>query len=131
MSDDLAALTAIIVSENAPTKRIEGLRNRVRVEIAPIRNGALDLRWLTKKLGRENVMNLLVEGGGEVNASFLFGRLAHRIAFFYAPKIIGGRNARKGVAGRGISDLKETIKLRDVQYRWLGPDLLLNARVEN
>jgi diaminohydroxyphosphoribosylaminopyrimidine deaminase / 5-amino-6-(5-phosphoribosylamino)uracil reductase len=72
---------------------------------------------------------LLVEGGGEANASFLFNGLAHRVAFFHAPKIIGGRDARKAVAGAGISDPKDAVKLRDVEYRWLGPDLLLNARI--
>ena len=84
-----------------------------------------------KKLGEENITSLLVEGGGEVNASFLFSGLAHRIAFFYAPKIIGGRNAPKSVAGTGISNVKDALSLRDVEYRWLGEDLLMLACIEN
>lgn len=131
VTDDCAGLTTIVVSRTAPAKRVEALRKRVRVEITPARNSGTDLRWLLRMLGREDVTSLLVEGGGEVNASFLCHRLAHRVAFFYAPKIIGGRNAPNGVAGRGISDLKEAIRLRDVEYRWLGSDLLLSARVEN
>jgi riboflavin biosynthesis pyrimidine reductase len=59
------------------------------------RQPAIDLRWLLKKLGAENMTSLLVEGGGEVNASFLLGGLAQRVAFFYAPKILGGRDSRK------------------------------------
>ena len=58
-----------------------------------------------KKLGSENVTSLLVEGGGEVNASFLLGGLAQRVAFFYAPKILGGRDSRKAVAGEGAKSL--------------------------
>ena len=65
----------------------------------------IDLRWLLKKLGSENVTSLLVEGGGEVNASFLLGGFAQRVAFFYAPKILGGRDSRKGVAGDGAKSL--------------------------
>ena len=65
------------------------------------RHPSLDLRWLLKKLGAENVTSLLVEGGGEVNASFLLGGFAQRVAFFYAPKILGGRDSRKAVAGEG------------------------------
>lgn len=64
-----------------------------------------------------------------MNASFLLGGLAHRIAFFYAPKIIGGRDARKGVGGDGLVRPSETIKLRDVVWKRLGPDLLLTARI--
>jgi diaminohydroxyphosphoribosylaminopyrimidine deaminase/5-amino-6-(5-phosphoribosylamino)uracil reductase len=125
--DEFAALTTLVVSRRAPQKRVEALRKRVRVEIAPLRHGAIDLGWLMKKLGAEEVTSVLVEGGGEVNASFLFGGLAHRVAFFYAPKIIGGRDARKAVAGPGISDLNEALKLREVAYRWLGQDLLMTG----
>ena len=64
------------------------------MEIAPLRDGVTDLRWLMKNLGAEQVTSLLVEGGGEVNASFHFGGHAQRVAFFYAPKILGGRDAR-------------------------------------
>jgi diaminohydroxyphosphoribosylaminopyrimidine deaminase / 5-amino-6-(5-phosphoribosylamino)uracil reductase len=129
--DELASLTTVVVSKEAPPKQVAALRKRVRVEMAPSRGGTIDLRWLTERLGAENVTSLLVEGGGEANASFLSSGLAHRVAFFFAPKIIGGRDARKGVAGAGISDLKDAIDLCEVEYRWLGRDLLMTARVMN
>ena len=88
-----------------------------------------DLRWLLKKLGAENVTCLLVEGGGEVNASFLLAGFAQRVAFFYAPRILGGRDSRKGVAGDGVKKLSEVIQLHEVEWRRLGEDLLLTARV--
>lgn len=129
VTDKFASLTTLVVTKRAPAKRVAALRKRVRVEVAPLRGGVIDLRWLMRRLGAENVTSLLVEGGGEVNASFLFGGHAHRVAFFYAPKIIGGRAARKGVAGVGISNLKDALQLRDVNYRWLGEDLLMSARL--
>ena len=97
--------------------------------IAPDKNGRIDLRWLLQRLGKEQITSLLVEGGGEVNASFLLDGFAHRIAFFYAPKILGGRDAPKGVAGDGIESLAEAVRLRDVEWRRLGTDLLLTGRV--
>jgi diaminohydroxyphosphoribosylaminopyrimidine deaminase / 5-amino-6-(5-phosphoribosylamino)uracil reductase len=136
VSDGFRELTTIVVTKAAPQSRVKALSKRVNVVVAPskktaIRNpqSAIDLRWLLKKLGSENVTNLLVEGGGEVNASFLLGGFAHRVAFFYASKILGGRDARKGVAGEGIQKVSEMIKLQDVDWRQLGPDLLLTARV--
>ena len=39
------------------------------------------------------VSSILVEGGGQVAASFLEARLANRIAYFYAPRLIGGKSA--------------------------------------
>ena len=136
VSDGFAVLTTIIVSKDAPKKRVAALSKRVNIIIAPsansklkIKNSKLNLRWLLKKLGAENVTSLLVEGGGEVNASFLLGGLAQRVAFFYAPKILGGREARKGVAGDGAKSLSEVIQLHQVEWRKLGEDLLLTARV--
>jgi diaminohydroxyphosphoribosylaminopyrimidine deaminase/5-amino-6-(5-phosphoribosylamino)uracil reductase len=137
-SDEFAALTTIVVSKYAPKNRVAVLAKRVNVIVAPAtkrraRSDApyqqIDLRWLTRKLGAENVTSLLVEGGGEVNASFLLGGLAQRVSFFYAPKILGGRDSRKAVAGEGARSLAEVIRLRDVEWKRLGPDLLLTARV--
>lgn len=147
-SDEFAELTTIFVSSRAPKKRVAALAKRVNVLVAPTtkvgravpctpwraRSGApcrqINLRWLLKKLGAENVTSLLVEGGGEVNASFLLDGFARRAVFFYAPKILGGRDARKGVAGEGAKSLSEVIQLRDVEWRKLGLDLLLTARVK-
>jgi len=136
VDDEHAALTTIVVSKVAPKKRVAALARRVKVIAAPtvksrIEHGKskIDLRWLLKKLGNENVTNLLVEGGGEVNASFLLGGFAQRVKFFYAPKILGGRDARKAVAGDGVQRLEEITQLREVEWRRLGPDLLLTARV--
>ena len=84
---------------------------------------------LLKLLGTEQVTNLLVEGGGEVNAAFLLGGLAHRIAFFYAPKVLGGQASRRAVAGLGARSLAETLTLTDLRWRKLGVDWLLAARV--
>ncbi|MGA3265993.1 MAG: bifunctional diaminohydroxyphosphoribosylaminopyrimidine deaminase/5-amino-6-(5-phosphoribosylamino)uracil reductase RibD [Verrucomicrobiota bacterium] len=89
----------------------------------------LDLRWLLKNLGARNVTSLLVEGGGEVNASFLFGGFAQRVVFFYAPKILGGRDSVKAVAGPGAKTLTEAIPLCEMEWQKIGRDLLLTARL--
>ena len=136
VSDEHATLTTIVVSKRAPKNRAAALAKKVKVIVAPgkksqvaNRKSQIDLRWLLKKLGAENVASLLVEGGGEVNASFLLGGFAQRVAFLYAPKILGGRDARKGVAGAGAKNLREVLQLRDVEWRRLGEDLLLTAKL--
>jgi diaminohydroxyphosphoribosylaminopyrimidine deaminase/5-amino-6-(5-phosphoribosylamino)uracil reductase len=137
VSDEFVARTTIVIGKNAPEKRVAALAKRVNVIVAPLKKpaihhppSAIDLRWLLKKLGAENVTRLLVEGGGEMNASFLLGGFAQRVAFFYAPKILGGRGSRKAVAGDGVKSLSEVIQLREVEWHKLGEDLFLTARVE-
>lgn len=127
--DSLAAMTTVVVSRLAPAKKIAALSRHVRVLLAPSRRGRIDLRWLLKKMGRDEIASLLVEGGGETNALFFENRLVDRIFFFYAPKIVGGRQARKAVAGVGVRGVAGKISLTDVSWRRVGEDLLLAARV--
>lgn len=135
VSDENAALTNIIVSRRAPKNRISALSKRVKVLIAPDAAGPkgqdpkLDLRWLLKQLGKEQVTSLLIEGGGEVSSSFLFAGLAQRVAFFYAPKILGGRDSKRAVAGDGAQSRADLLKLTDVEWNTFGPDLFLTARL--
>lgn len=129
VNDEFAALTTVVVSRAAPARRVKALAARVRVLVAPAKAGRINLRWLLKCLGGAGVTSLLVEGGGEVNAAFLEAGLAQRVAFFYAPKILGGRDARRGVAGEGAERLVDLIELRDVEWRRVGEDLMLSARV--
>ncbi len=128
--DEFAGLTTIVVSKSAPKNRVSALAKRVNVIAAPSRGGRaprLDLRWLMARLGSENVTNLLVEGGGETNASFLFDGLAQRVAFFYAPRILGGINARKAVAGDGVTKLSDAIQLQEVVWKNIGEDLMMTG----
>ena len=127
LNDDLADATTVVVTKEVPARRIKALGDRALV--APAKKGRVDLRWLLQRLGREEVASLLVEGGGEVNASFLEAGLAQRVAFFYAPKIIGGDDARRAVAGRGARNLAEVMRLENPQWLRVGADLMLTARV--
>src|SRR5215204_4475759 len=67
VTDEHAALTTIVVSKLAPAERVAALRKRVNVVVAPVelsppRSPRINLRWLLKRLGTENITSLLVEG---------------------------------------------------------------------
>ena len=130
LTDENRHLTTIVLSSKAPKHRVARLARLVRVVEAPTRRrGGLDLAWLLRQLGKEQVTSLLVEGGGETNASFLLEDFAHRVALFYAPKILGGRDSRPAVAGDGVKSLDAALNIEDARWRRIGPDLLLLARI--
>jgi diaminohydroxyphosphoribosylaminopyrimidine deaminase/5-amino-6-(5-phosphoribosylamino)uracil reductase len=129
LNDELAHVTTVVVTRDAPERRVDAIAKKVNLLVSPIRKRRVDLRWLLKRLGREEVTSLLVEGGGEVNASFLQDDLAHRVAFFYAPKILGGSEARRAVGGDGARSLDEALELGNVEWSRVGADLLLTARI--
>ena len=127
VSDEFSVHTNVVVLRGASSRSVLALRKKVKVIEAPERRGKIDLKWLMKRLGKEGVLSVLVEGGGEVNASFLQENLAHKIAFFYAPRIIGGADSHPAVAGLGVSSVKRFSELTNIKWRRFGSDLLLTA----
>jgi diaminohydroxyphosphoribosylaminopyrimidine deaminase/5-amino-6-(5-phosphoribosylamino)uracil reductase len=129
LSDPFAAVTIVVATHAATARRAAALARRVRVLCAPARAGGIDLRWLLRELGREEVTSLLVEGGGETHAAFLSQGLAGRVVFSYAPLVLGGRAAPKAVAGRRAGGLAQAIGLAGAQWRRMGADIVLTARL--
>lgn len=128
-SDPFREKTVVVVGEDALTDRREALSQQVQVWVAPCRQGRVDLRWLLSRLGEEGVTSLLVEGGGEVHSAFISSGLAHQVAFFYAPLILGGEKSIRAVGGQGVGSLAEASRLTDVRTTILGEDLLLEAMI--
>ncbi|MDP3804868.1 MAG: bifunctional diaminohydroxyphosphoribosylaminopyrimidine deaminase/5-amino-6-(5-phosphoribosylamino)uracil reductase RibD [Candidatus Omnitrophota bacterium] len=91
--------------------------------------GRVDLKRLLKILAKKGVMNVLVEGGGELNAGFIEEGLADRMLFFISPKIIGGRDAVTSVEGRGVTAVKDAMLLRGVKVRRFGDDILIEGEI--
>jgi diaminohydroxyphosphoribosylaminopyrimidine deaminase/5-amino-6-(5-phosphoribosylamino)uracil reductase len=86
-----------------------------------------DLKGLVRELGRQGYLHLLVEGGGETAASFIEAGLVDEVYWFTAPKIIGGRAAVPSVGGTGVARLSQTLDLRDLTLKRIGPDFLFHG----
>lgn len=87
----------------------------------------INIKKLLKKLGKINVSSILVEGGSKVQGSFIDQRLVDKVIFFYAPKIIGGKNAKPAIGGKGASNMKKAIELKDVEMKRIGQDFIVEA----
>jgi len=122
------AKTIIAVGPKAPKKRVEALRRKgAEVIRVAAQKGLLDLKVLMKKLGEMKITSVLVEGGGEVNASFLEAGLVDKAVFTISPKIFGGREAKTCVEGQGVAKPSQAIPLKKVHLERLEEDILLNG----
>jgi len=74
-----------------------------------------------------NITSVLVEGGGEINASFLEAGLVDKAHFIIAPKIFGGRSAKTGVEGEGVSFPAQAKWLKEISQQRLGEDFLISG----
>ncbi|WP_088012269.1 bifunctional diaminohydroxyphosphoribosylaminopyrimidine deaminase/5-amino-6-(5-phosphoribosylamino)uracil reductase RibD [Gottfriedia acidiceleris] len=82
----------------------------------------VDLNEMLKILGEHSISSLLVEGGGEVNSSFMAQKLVDKVIVYLAPKLIGGKNAPTFLEGTGIDKMGQAIELEDIELTKIGPD---------
>lgn len=90
-------------------------------------NGQVDLDKLLDELYRLEIDSILLEGGGELNASALQAGIVDKIMVFIAPKIIGGREAKTFVEGEGPSLIKEAINVKRMEVSQSGEDILVQC----
>ncbi len=84
---------------------------------------------LLRRLAREEIISVLVEGGSEALGSFFDTRALDRVYWFLAPLIIGSRKSLSAVAGRGVADLKGAVRLRHPQMSSVGQGWLLQGNL--
>lgn len=90
----------------------------------------VNLPALLDELGRRGILSLLVEGGGEVHASFFGAGLVDKVHAYVALRLIGGRQAPGPLAGEGVEHLAASTQLTDVDFVRLGNDLLITGYVD-
>jgi len=123
---------AIIAStELAPKDKIEKLEKRgVKILIFDSKRGKVNLRACLSKLGEIGMMNLLVEGGSQVNGSFLDEGLIDKLLLFLSPRLMGDHQAPGIFGGEGVSNLQEAIVLKEIKTKRVGEDILLEGYLE-
>lgn len=82
-----------------------------------------ELELVLQELGRRSIQSVMVEGGSNIAGSFIDSRLANKITFFVAPKIIGGADAPIAVGGKGIGRMAEALELERVSVIQNGRDV--------
>jgi diaminohydroxyphosphoribosylaminopyrimidine deaminase/5-amino-6-(5-phosphoribosylamino)uracil reductase len=97
------------------------------VEVIVSEREEVDIKILLNELGRRGIASVLVEGGGETAGAFLEAGMVDKILFFIAPIIIGGREAKTSVEGKGCQNLQQAIKLVYQSIRKMGNDILIEA----
>jgi diaminohydroxyphosphoribosylaminopyrimidine deaminase/5-amino-6-(5-phosphoribosylamino)uracil reductase len=124
-----SASTWVATTERAPQSRIRKLEQAgAKILQTESTNGRVNLAQLMKMLAAQNMMSVLIEGGGSVAWSALEAGIVDKIIFFIAPKIIGGKDAITAVEGAGRR-LSEAWQLRDVTVRKVGEDEMVEGYV--
>jgi diaminohydroxyphosphoribosylaminopyrimidine deaminase / 5-amino-6-(5-phosphoribosylamino)uracil reductase len=130
---DAGAPTLVATTTAAPATAVDAWR-RAGAEVLVCPEAAwgdggrgVDLAALAAALGRRGVLELLVEGGPRLQASFWAAGLADRLVWYLAPLVIGGDGAPGLLPGGGAPTLTAARALRIASVERLGVDLRVVA----
>jgi len=98
------------------------------VEVWQVRQkaGLVDLKALLRRIAKNGLNHVLVEGGADMYGSFLRGHLADALALFLAPKLIGSPGL-SWAGDLGVKEMAQAVSVSDLTFERHGEDVLLQA----
>lgn len=120
----------VLATVEDPTSRKARRFSELGVDVWQVRAnraGRVDLKALLKRIAKEGLSHVLVEGGAEVYGSFLREKLADSLALFVAPKLIGAKGL-SWTGDLGINVMPKALAVKDLSFERFGEDLLIQAR---
>jgi diaminohydroxyphosphoribosylaminopyrimidine deaminase/5-amino-6-(5-phosphoribosylamino)uracil reductase len=128
--DPALAPTLVVTTDAAPPEAVDGWRAAgAKVEtVAPARQG-VDLEATLDLLGRHDVLQAMIEGGGTLHGALLTAGLVDRVVAYIAPKVLGPR-ALPAFADHDVHDLAGARSWRLVSATPFGDDVRLEYEPE-
>ena len=88
---------------------------------------AENLKDLFRKLGKEGVMSVLIEGGGETAWAAVKEGVVDKVVYFYSPRLMGGRDAVPAVGGEGVEKVSAAPRLKDIEVLRFDDDICVTG----
>lgn len=127
--DTAIAPTTIACTHDAPQERQKAIE-ATGVDVLRLdadADGRVSLPALLDVMYTRGHMRLLVEGGAEVAGEFIQQRIVDRLMLFVAPMILGGRDAKPLVGGKGVAMVKDAPRASSMRWEEIDGDLLIHA----
>ena len=123
--------TVVAHTPRAEQQKIEALtRAGVECWCCEEEGGHLQIGELIQRIGEAGLDSVLVEGGGILAEALLRKGLIDEVAFFVAPKLIGGAEAKSPIEGEGFMRMADAVELEGVKSQLFGQDILISGRVK-
>jgi diaminohydroxyphosphoribosylaminopyrimidine deaminase/5-amino-6-(5-phosphoribosylamino)uracil reductase len=120
--------TIVATLSTAPKSKLKKIQDLgAEVFVVKSAQGRVDLRDLMKKLGKKDVVSVLIEGGSEINASALKAGVVDKVVLFLAPMLMTGVNSLCSVGGTSPLKLGHALRLQDLAVKFTGNDLMVTG----
>ncbi len=124
-----AAQVPTFIACGANVKKEELKKHGVQTIHCSLADGRVDLEDVIRKLGGLSVTSVLVEGGSQVITSLIEKGLADALTLYVCPIIVGGKHSVPLVSGRGVEAIGDALRIRHVQWRRRGDEIVLTGRL--
>ncbi|MGE7665609.1 bifunctional diaminohydroxyphosphoribosylaminopyrimidine deaminase/5-amino-6-(5-phosphoribosylamino)uracil reductase RibD [Ureibacillus composti] len=122
------AKTIIVTSSEVDASKVEAVEEKGATVLAVSKNEhGLNLDEMLSRLYEMGITDILVEGGGEINASFLRAGFINKFFIYIAPKIIGGKNSKTPFTGVDVDTMDDALQLEFDDVEKVGEDLCIVA----
>ena len=130
LEDQESASTILAIAKASDSEKKKRLEERgIRIIEFADEKGRVDLKKLFLQLGTEGIDSILIEGGGTLAGSVIQTGMVDRVITYIAPILVGGKNAKSPVAGEGVAELSQALKLEKLEVIPLDGDVALTGRV--
>ena len=86
----------------------------------------IQIKKLLSELARKEIISVLVEGGGETIGNFIDAKLVDKVYAFYAPIIIGGKDAIS-IGGNGADSIRNALQLKTISLEKFDDNILVTG----
>lgn len=118
---DSRVKTLIITSQQARPERIKALKDKARIVVLP--KDEISVDDVLDIAVQEGICSILVEGGAGVHHSFISQKVPDKYYLYFAPLLIGGKEAGSFFAGDGFAELSQASRLEVDSIERTGKDI--------
>jgi len=122
--------TIIAVSKKAKPKNLEKLK-KFPITILVCGNDKINIKNLLKILKQKKIKNVLLEGGGITNWTFVKENLVDDIIITVTPYLVGGGTSTTLVDGIGFSKIIGSTKLKLKNIRKVKNEIILHYQLKS
>ena len=117
--------TIIVVGERASKNNLQRLE-KLPIQIIVCGKDRINVKKLLVTLRKQGLKKILVEGGGEINWSFVKENLIDEAIITVTPYLVGGVVATTLVDGKGFSTITKSAKLKLKSARRMNNEIVLH-----
>jgi diaminohydroxyphosphoribosylaminopyrimidine deaminase / 5-amino-6-(5-phosphoribosylamino)uracil reductase len=124
LKDNNSHLTTIATTSKASAKKMTVIKNLGAgvLVVRKDKNGAVNLRYLLRELGKRGITSVMVEGGSDIITSLLKANLVDKMVILTAPKIMG--KGLEAIGDLGVRKVKDAIKFSSFKTIRKGDDFV-------